>query len=370
MSYSIRIVSSETEFASLQDAWDDLVKVAVDVNTFLTHLWLHTWWVSYRPKASLCILLCERDGILVGIAPMMVMRDGGAGRLFRKLRFVGDGTYETDHMNFIVSSDDRQEVLDELLQAIDRLPWDVAHINQIPEASVNAQQFIAHAAKRGWLISTERLPCPRRTLPSSFGELMASLPSRLRTTIRSSIRDLHKSHAVEFGYVQRQEELAEGLDVLFRNHAGRWQAKGQTGVFVDERKREFYARMGSQLLAASLLRFFHLKVDGRIVAQQFCFEHTGTVMLLQEGFDTAFANRNVGNVLRALVFEHLIATNTKVYDFLEGTSRHKQSWSDNAPCDLRIRACRASLIGRAAHHLPRLAAKLKRKLQPETVTAN
>ena len=68
---------------------------------------------------------------------------------------------------------------------------------------------------------------------------------------------------------------------------------------------------------------------------------------MQEGFDIDFAKQNVGNVLRAMVFERLIAEGVRTYDFLAGVSRHKQSWSDSVPNDLVVRAFRRNLLGTA-----------------------
>ena len=188
---------------------------------------------------------------------------------------------------------------------------------------------------------------------------MAALPSRLRTAIRSARRDLFNQHAVEFGLVTKKDELREALDELYRNHAGRWQAKGETGVFVDSRKRSFYEVLSQRLLDEGALRFFYLRVDGKIAAQQYCFEHDGTVMLLQEGFDIDMSKKNVGNVLRAMVLEHLIDHGSTAYDFLAGTSRHKRSWSDSAPADVSVRACRPSMMGRVAYWAPRWLARFR-----------
>jgi CelD/BcsL family acetyltransferase involved in cellulose biosynthesis len=68
-------------------------------------------------------------------------------------------------------------------------------------------------------------------------------------------------------------------------------------------------------------------------------------MLLQEGFDFAHAQDNVGNVLRAMVFEHLIDSGATCYDFLAGSSRHKKSWSDGEVNDLCIHCARRSWRG-------------------------
>lgn len=360
--YSTRVVSSDDEFQALESAWNELLVKATDANTFLSFAWLHSWWTAYRPAAQLRIVLAERDGRLCGIAPLMRLREHGVGRILRRLRFIGDGTFETDHMNFVVDADDRAGVLSALLDGIDGLSWDIAHFNQMPESSANTAQLLEYAKLKNWSVTSSSIPCPRRVLPRSYDELLRSLPSRLRTAVRSARRDLESRHMVEFGMCTSQGDLPTALETLYANHGGRWQAKGEQGVFVSEKKREFYAALSSKLLEEGSLRFFFLKLDGRVVAQQFCFEHTGTVMLLQEGFDFEFSKQNVGNVLRAMVFERLIADGVNVYDFLAGTTRHKQSWSDGTMNDLILRVCRPSLLGRAAFHLPHWVERAKQLL--------
>lgn len=358
MTYTTRVISTVEEFTALRVVWDELVSAAVDPNTFLSHAWLHSWWTAYRPPARLKIILVERMGRVCGIAPMMVQREPGLGRLLRRLRFVGDGTSETDHMNFIVRADDRSDALAALLDALDGIGWDVANFSQMPERSANTAQLLAHAGRRGWLVDSRLVPCPCRALPQSYDELLRSLPSRLRTSVRSARRELESHHRVEFGRYLQQDELPAALEILYRNHAGRWQAKGEQGVFVNERKRLFYERLSPRLLEEGVLRFYFLKVDGKVVAQQYCFEHAGTVFLLQEGFDFGFAKQNVGNVLRAMVFEQLIAERAVSYDFLAGMSRHKHSWSDSVPNDIDVRAFRPTLIGRLAHSLAKWRKKV------------
>ena len=363
MTYTVRIVRSDAEFQALRCDWDRLLGQALDANTFMSFDWLEAWWSAYLPRARLCILLAERDGLVCGIAPMMLIRETGLGCAFRRLRFIGDGTWETDHMNFVVRANDHFRILAALLNAIDLLAWDVAHFSQMPGRSANTEQLLNFAKAKGWLLGTGEVPCPRRTLPGNCEDLMRSLPSRLRTGIRSARRNLEANHAVEFGMCTEDDELPALLQTLYRNHQSRWRGKGKEGVFVDERKRLFYSTIASRLLAAGSLRFYFLKLDGAVVAQQFCFQHGETVFLLQEGFDFDYANRHVGNVLRAMVFEHLISRGVRHYDFLAGTSRHKQSWSDSEPVDMNLRLCRPSILGHAAHHVPRWLAKAKHFMQ-------
>lgn len=361
MSYSVRVIRGEDDFAALEERWNLLAARAADANTFLTHQWLYTWWCAYRPRADLRIVVAEKEGQLCGIAPMMLTREGGISRALRRLRFVGDGTSETDHMNLIADAADREAIVDALLDGIEALPWQLAHFSQMPERSENTHQLLRRAAANGWPTDTWAVPCPRNVLPHSADELMKALPSRLRTSIRSARRELANGHDVEFGMVTRLDQLPDALEALYRNHASRWRAKGEQGVFVDSRKREFYAALSEKLLKQGALRFYFLKVDGVAVAQQFCFEHSGTVLLLQEGFDIEWGKRNVGNVLRAMVLEHLIDSNARIYDFLAGVSRHKRHWSNAVENDLHVRSFRRTLTGRLAHGLAQFKAQLQRR---------
>jgi CelD/BcsL family acetyltransferase involved in cellulose biosynthesis len=88
------------------------------------------------------------------------------------------------------------------------------------------------------------------------------------------------------------------------------------------------------------------------------------VYLLQEGFDFALAQQNIGNALRSHVFEYLIEHRYEAYDFLAGVSRHKQNWSDSMPNDVTFAIARPTMKGRLAHFAPKLVEAAKDRLRP------
>ncbi len=140
-------------------------------------------------------------------------------------------------------------------------------------------------------------------------------------------------------------------------------------MFADERKRAFYRCLSPRLLEMGWLRLYWLKVDGQMVAQQYCFQYGRTVMLLQEGFNFEFSKSNVGNVLRSMVFEKLIAQSVAIYDFLAGESRHKSNWSNEVRYDLKIQCARRNVRGFISARLPRILA-LGRRLLRSIRTSN
>jgi len=360
----LELISDAAGLSALQPAWSTLLGHAADANTFLSPEWLLAWWESYQPAATIQALAAYEGENLVGLAPMMVMRESRLGLPVRCLRFIGDGTYETDHMNFVVTRETATEVRKTLLDGIAKLPWDVAVLSNVPESSGAVQDVGAWAAGHGFSSSTVFTPGPVRTLPDTFEAVLASMPSRFRTSVRSTRRKLATGYRVEFGLHQEPEELDSALDALFTNHESRWRARGQSGVFVNDKRRQFYRQLSRRLLAAGSLRFFFLKLDGRIVAQEYCFQHAGTVYLLQEGFDFELAKENIGNALRSFVFEYLITNKYECYDFLAGVTRHKLNWSDATLRDVTISIGRNSLRGTLAYHGPRAIEQAKDRLRP------
>lgn len=360
----VRCVQRESEFLDLKDKWRGLLAKAYDPNTFVSWEWLCSWWQAYAMPYKLQLLLAEKGNELLGIAPLMIGSERRFGLPYRSLRFVGDLTTETDHMHFLLHADYRQETLSALLTAMDTLPWQLSFLNQMPESSESTRQVLQWAEERGYSVTDLPSPCPRRRIPESFEALIASMPPRFRTGIRSTRRKLGEKYQVEFGLHNNIEQMPEALEALYANHASRWNAKGQHGAFATPAKRKFYTLLSQRLLENGSLRFYFLKLNGKIVAQEYCFAHNGSVFLLQEGFDYSYSKENIGNALRSMVLERLIDEKAYVYDFLAGTGRHKQTWSDEILNDRRIEISRRGLYSKALHQAPLVLEALKDKVRP------
>lgn len=361
---SFSILTSPAQLEAISVQWRELLATSSRANTFLTPEWLLSWWGGYEPAAQLQCLTAAARGQLVGIAPMMLSIERRHGLPVRCLRFMGDGTFETDHMGFITTDTGGAAIQRALLDELLRLDWDIAEFAQVPESSSLIRTLHEWCGSHRLMFHTQAAACPVRHVPDSFDALLASMPSRFRTTIRSTRRKLAAAYTVEFGLHAATTEFGVALQTLFDNHESRWRAKGQSGVFVNPKRRKFYELLTRSLHERGALRFFYLKLDGRIVAQEYCFAYGRTVYLLQEGFDYEMAHLNLGNALRSYVFEYLIENKYENYDFLGGLSRHKQTWSDSAPNDLSLSITRPVLKGRYIHHAPVAIERVKSVLRP------
>lgn len=334
-----RTLTTLSAIEEIQASWSSLFDQCCSASTFCSYEWLINWYCSYHPTVELRVIVVEHDARIVGIAPLVLGKVKRFGISATALLMLGDGV-ESDHAEFLLHPEFSREAMDFIMKQIELLPWRVAFLNQIPEGSETANVLASYAREKSWAVRVDRSACPYRLVPTSYKELLDSMQSRFRSTLRSTRRRLEEKHKIQFGLHDNENEFPEALETLFRNHKSRWQAKSQNGVFENEQRRNFYKRLTSALYRRGWLRFFYLRVDDVIVAQQYCFERNGNIYLLQEGFDYAFAEANVGHALRSYVMEWLIDNKKRCYDFLAGTSRHKQIWASGTAFDLRITIAR------------------------------
>jgi CelD/BcsL family acetyltransferase involved in cellulose biosynthesis len=355
------IVDPKRAFGPEADAWREMLGASAVDNPFLTPEWLGAWWSAYQRGRRPAIVFARRGRTLAGIFPLQIAHERYRGRIpLRALRLFGDGTYDSDYLDFIIPRGDEAEVVPAfwkwLRHGVGPLRYDVANWNEVSTSSPNYTIVRDLGATSGALVAEDLVGCVVTPLPESWDGYLASLKPRMRTKVRSLRRDLEAVHQVAVVRCEAEEELSESLESLFHLHELRWARRDEPGVFRAPEKRAFYHVAAAALQRRDWLDLHGLSVDGIWVARQICIRYRGTAYLLQEGYDPDWEEQGVGNVLRAMVLERLIAEGVRSYDFLGGVSSHKLSWGGDvtysARLTLRGRTTRAGL----AAGLARLAA--------------
>jgi CelD/BcsL family acetyltransferase involved in cellulose biosynthesis len=332
----ISLLCTASELEDLREEWNALLQVSAADTVFLTWEWASAWWKSYGSDLALCILRIRDGDSIVALAPLYLKRFRRYGFSYTGAYLVGDGSADSDYLDLIVRMGHEERVGQELAAFCrdGRLPGDLLFMNEIPETSDVLNHL--ELGLQGWHRQQTEIPCMYVDLPDDWETYLKQLAPRMRTKIRSLPRELERNHAVRYEGSPNEEQLAARLEDLFRLHQLRWQTKNRDGVFVSANKRRFYYEMSSSFLAKDWLRFYSLAIDDRYVAHQFCFEYKKTLFLLQEGFDPAWEELGIGNVLRAHVFRDCIERGVKRYDFLGGATPHKRSWGGTIKKSLRV----------------------------------
>jgi peptidoglycan/xylan/chitin deacetylase (PgdA/CDA1 family)/CelD/BcsL family acetyltransferase involved in cellulose biosynthesis len=322
-------IRHEAELLELNPSWNSLLGESGSDTIFLSWEWLTAWWSAYGKPGELLIFLAYDDsGKLRGIAPLRQHTVRKYGQTVPAISFLGDGTNDSDYLDFITVSGWEQPVLevfrDRLEEELKR--GAVLLFNEIPETSPNVVLLKKLAESRSRILTENSVPCGTVHLPGTWEEYERMLRPRFRTKVRSVLRNLEGRPEIRFGFCEDQRQVERMLPTLFDLHARRWAQERKPGVFGWDRKREFYFQLSSRLLERGALRFSWLEWNGKVLACQYGFQYRCTYFQLQEGYEPASESWNVGLGLRAWSIRELIRKGLREYDFLGGMGRHKSDW--------------------------------------------
>jgi CelD/BcsL family acetyltransferase involved in cellulose biosynthesis len=366
---SVDCIADAAGLRALAGEWRALHDALPDATPFTSHEWLASWWQAYGDGRALRVLAFRAHDALVAIAPLFVDRDGPR-RWCRVLRFVGDGTFDSDYLGVLCAPAWEAAVHARLVEWLrTERGWDAVALRELPGDSVLPDALSTHAPAAGWLVRVEHGRCAVLDLPASFDEFLRVRQARFRTRVRSLLRRFDEAGLV-FEPDCPPRELRARLRSLFRLHQARWQAAGGPGVFGHGARRRFYARFVPRFAQRGWLRLYSLRHGDAYVAHQLCFGGEGVTYLLQEGFDTTDAAASYGQMLRAAVVRELIRRGERRYDFLGGWSRHKEDWGAAQGVTSHVIVARKTLRGRAYFHAPALrerAASFAKRVLPAAI---
>jgi len=324
-----RRLRSWEELEALFHCWRDLLEDSQSPTIFSTPEWLGAWWRAFAKNRELTalVLLAQQDSI-VGIVPLYLDSiETPLGLRLQRLRFVGDGTHDSDNLDLIFRRGHEESCVAALFDWLSsESTWDVCELNTMPATSAALPLLVSSLRKNRWCFSITEIPCSRIALPSSWDAYLNQISKKEKKKINYLTKRLENLYAVSIDKCVRESDLPTRLENLFELHQGRWKTRGASGTFASEARREFYYDIGAAFLKRDWLEFWELRLGEKVAATQFCFRYRDTAYALQEGFDLQFSSESVGYVLRASVLKTLISDGVSGYDFLGGKDASKERW--------------------------------------------
>jgi CelD/BcsL family acetyltransferase involved in cellulose biosynthesis len=356
----IRVCSSWNDLEVFQKEWNHLLATAPGISIFSTPEWLASWWRAYGVGKELrALLFFAPDGELVGLAPLYIERCTVLGRKLRLLRLVGDGSGDSDNLDFVVRPGYGGACIGSFLLWLQRGEWDLCALATLPESSVFGGNLLRYLRSSGWPVLERHCPHLSVFLPESWECYLRQLNPQFRPLLTRYPRRLKARHQVRV-YRSTKADLEKDLSSLFSLHEMRWRERGQAGVFVNPDRRRFYQELGHSLLIRERLEFWLMDLDGTTVAAQFCLRFGKTVYLLQEGFDPQYAQEKVGYALRAEMFQDLIRRGIQRYDFLAGRDPYKVRFGAEESSYVTVEFARPATLGSAYLALKRFDLRARR----------
>ncbi len=346
------VLTSAEEFAGLEEEWEDLYRDSPQATPFQSWAWLYSWWEFYGEGYELRLVTVRDDeGLLIGLAPLMLERRPGFG----KLLFVGTGP--TDYLDVLAREGWEAQGLEALARTLRQMDsWQVADLHQLrPEAA--AWGLLEHWG--GLQLHMWQSNCPVIDA-KPWDELLASIKKGLRSSARQTLRRAREDGLrCELAGVEDAQAAARRLVAVSRQQ---WQSRWQE-TDPEHWTRRFEAHLevaGRRMTARGLGAISELWHDGEVVVSHF--------LVFGRDFVGQYMIGAGHDALRRYQFSSLgmwdgtnISLDRKVgyFDLLRGEEPYKLRWCSRVVPNRRMILGRNLLVWspHAAYHALRSRAK-------------
>lgn len=365
----VQRITEVTQLEALAVEWHRLAVAGPAPLPFWTPQWLLPWWRHFSRQHALssdelrAYALRDRDGDLVGLAPLAITQWPGWGPLsLRRLQVLGADPAVTE-VNPVLAAEGREAaVWSSLLGALqedggfDKARW------WVPEGSPGAT---ALQSREGVTWEGER-PMFLLDLPSTWEAFKSSRPRNIKESLRKCYNSLARDgHTFELVVRSEAEELRGALDRFFALHherATQTDTVAHGDWFEPPVARAFLHEAVAGLSRTGQAKVFELQIGGKVVATRVGFVLGSSLYLYYSGYSSQWARYSVMTTCTAEAIQWAIRQGLRTVNLSFGRDVSKTRWQ---PREVMYRGC--TMLARSAR--ARFAGRLQEELEPRVKAA-
>jgi CelD/BcsL family acetyltransferase involved in cellulose biosynthesis len=315
---SVRAVTGLDAIAQLDVAWDGLVERMPRPSPYLLSSWVNAWFAEPGFESRPHVLVAERDGELVGIAPFALQRRGRVDvAMFA-------GAHESALGDIVLAPGEPAETARTLLGALPASGADVLDVFGLPAASVLA------GAAGSQLRAIQRVESPVTEMPDGWEDAYKRHTSgNRRNQDRRRERQLGELGKLEFSLATDSETVRQDLADAFELHRLRWQGRPDGSTFGLPAGQRFQRVALPQMADEGRFAMLTMRLDGRPLAFHSWFIVGSSIYLHRNAFDAELSRYGPGLIaLRRSLAEAAERGATRV-EYLGGAEQFKRDLADS-----------------------------------------
>ncbi len=374
---TVTAITDVAGFAALRDEWTVLQAASNVQLPALTWDWLFTWWETFGADRELLLLAArDRDGTLLGVAPLLRRTIRPRGVPVRRIELLATGEAEADeilseYLDFVIVRGREREITTAFWEHLATLTdWDELCLASVPADSALVPALHDTIKRTGAPIDVTAMARPDGVivgLAPDTKAFVAAQGKRMREDLRRHRRLLDQHGKVTLRRAETTEDLQAMFPELVRLHQALWQSRGKPGCFASERFTHFHRAVSARMLARGLLHLHTVTVGDKVVAARYGFHLGDRLYEYQSGNDPTFDPKvSLGMQAAQLCMEDAIGRGFVDYDLGEGPRPYKLRWNHVLRPTLNVwitrrnpRTLAHALAGEAERELR----KLKRTIQ-------
>lgn len=167
-----------------------------------------------------------------------------------------------------------------------------------------------------------------RKARESGTDVISGLGQATRKNLRTNLTDYG---AIQTDWAEDEEQAECIWNDLVRLHQQRWRALGKPGVFASRRFCSFHREFIRQLLPRGQVVLFRARQGENVIGCLYALVEQNRLLVYQCG-SAPYSNHKLspGLVTDYLLMEESLRRGFDAYDFLAGTSQHKQKLSTSS----------------------------------------
>ncbi len=331
MPAKVTLIADWKAFFELGESWKTLYHSLDFKRPFQSWEWVKTWVEIYGLQVEPAIFVVRDENKIIGIVPLYIENRGKWPLGGRILRFLGDQVVSTEFQDVLTATGYYSivwwNVLHWLLSRA-TLDWDFFFLDDMALAAPSVQILKQLSRKLGLSFhQTVKNVLPVLDLERDWDTWVRTHPNRdFISMTRNRARRLRKKMDVRIQLIRSEEEFATAIEIFFDLHQKNWTARGLSGSFATEEKREFYRRVGRAFLKNGWLQFRLSYLNGQPATGEFGVLLDNVYYSLQSGYDPKFRKQNMGHFLFYEIIHTLAIEGVKRVEFLRGGEKYKFSW--------------------------------------------
>jgi CelD/BcsL family acetyltransferase involved in cellulose biosynthesis len=162
---------------------------------------------------------------------------------------------------------------------------------------------------------------------TSWDAYQSGLSKNLRQDVRRRKRRLEQEGQLTFEVCDGTENLDELLEEGLGIEGSGWKEAEGTSINARPATRRFYTEVAQWAAERGFLRLAFLRLDGRAIAFEYCFELNRVHYALKAGYDPAYAWFAPGKILQYKMLARAFSESLSTYEFLGAFDPHKAKWA-------------------------------------------
>jgi CelD/BcsL family acetyltransferase involved in cellulose biosynthesis len=327
-------------------AWNELAH-AGSLSPTADAIYMRCFWGAFwgqfgsDDRALVLHSLYEGDRLL---AVLPLQRRGRILRAWFSITIVNHTPYTlfaVDENRFDVAG----EILEHLLESAE-----VVEIERIHAEGPLCRALCDAAVSRGLtLIREDDGGDTTIELAGDWEEFRRSLSRNIRETTERKMRKLERLGNLTLEVATAEAGLNEVLTECFELEASGW--KGEKGVTLKSRPTwlQFYSELALSSAAARRLALYTLRLDGKLVAYEYCIRAQNKIDMLKISYQPGFGRYSPGNVLRYMILRREIEKGEISSYHLGQPSEWKLRWAKRVDPLTRLKIFRGDVRGALAY---------------------